>query len=193
MRTALCFCSKTEIKVQSAQRTFQPTFIGRIRRNNPLLTVDQFQYLFSDIIWDQATLPVPNGGLGMRKATKVTLSAFLFSVVASQASVSHILSRHLLVVAETSDSFFNAAMKDWESQIGSAYTQSSFAMMQKDWDLPLVNVQMTKVLSAASDQVSKARLIAAAASHSTAFLQVCPCSSLGTRLDNSSIRTVIAL
>jgi len=49
------------------------------------------------------------------------------------------------------------------------------------------------VLSAAHDQAGKARLIAAAAPHSGAFLHARPCSSLGTRLDNSSLRIVVAL
>ena len=56
-----------------------------------------------------------------------------------------------------------------------------------------MNVQVSNVLSAALDQTDKARLIAAAASHSGAFLQTRPCSSLGTRLDNSSLRIAIAL
>jgi hypothetical protein len=56
-----------------------------------------------------------------------------------------------------------------------------------------VNDQKIKVLSAASDQVSKARLIAAAAPHLGNSFQVHPCSLLGIRLDNSLIRIAVAL
>jgi len=56
-----------------------------------------------------------------------------------------------------------------------------------------VEVKEKKVLSAASDQAGKARLIAAAAPHSGAFLHARPCSSLATRLDDSSLRIAIAL
>jgi len=49
------------------------------------------------------------------------------------------------------------------------------------------------VLSAAPDQAGKARLIAAAAPHSGAFLHARPCSMLGTRLDDSSLRIAVAL
>jgi hypothetical protein len=56
-----------------------------------------------------------------------------------------------------------------------------------------VNAQVAIVQSAASDQSGKARLIAAAAPHSGAFLHARPCSSLGTRLDNASLRVAIAL
>jgi hypothetical protein len=57
----------------------------------------------------------------------------------------------------------------------------------------MVGVQETKVLSAAHDQAGKARLTAAAAPHSGAYLHARPCSALGTRLDNSSLRIAVAL
>jgi hypothetical protein len=59
---------------------------------------------------------------------------------------------------------------------------------QKVWDKALVDIQEKKVLSAASDQANKARLVAVAVSHSGSFLRSRPCSSLGTRLDDSSLR-----
>jgi hypothetical protein len=68
-----------------------------------------------------------------------------------------------------------------------------FPSAQKVWDKALVDIQEKKVLSPAPDQVSKAHLIAAAAPHSGAFLHARPCSSLGTRLDDSSLRISVAL
>ena len=47
--------------------------------------------------------------------------------------------------------------------------------------------------AAAPDQGGKAHLIAATAPHSGAFLHARPCASLGTRLDNSSLRIAVAL
>ena len=60
-------------------------------------------------------------------------------------------------------------------------------------DTPLVKIQELKVLSAAPDQTGEAHLIVAAAPHSGALVNARPCSSLGTRLDNSSLRIVVAL
>jgi hypothetical protein len=58
------------------------------------------------------------------------------------------------------------------------HVQMPFSIVQKDWDKALVDIQ-EKVLSAAPDQTGKARLIAAAAPHSGAFLHTRPRLSLG--------------
>jgi len=147
----------------------------------------------SDDVWDQATLPVANGGLGIRKATDVELPAFLSSVAGSQPLIQELLPRHFENSAGVNDPKFINAVKEWESQTGSAPAQPPYSTVQKVWDKTVVEVKEKKVLSAASDQAGKARLIAAAAPHSGAFLHARPCSSLGTRLDDSSLRIAIAL
>jgi hypothetical protein len=147
----------------------------------------------SDESWDQATLPVANGGLGIRRATDIALPAFLSSVAGSQSLVSELLPPSLRDVAGTSDPSFTTALSDWQTRTGSAPVQPPYATAQKVWDAPLVSVQEEKVLSAAPDSAGKARLIAAAAPHSGAFLHARPCAALGTRLEPSSLRIVVAL
>ena len=66
-------------------------------------------------------------------------------------------------------------------------------MSQNEWDTPVIKIQESEVLSAAPDQAGKARLLAAAAPHSGAFLHVRPCSSIGTRLDSTTLRIAVAL
>jgi hypothetical protein len=123
----------------------------------------------------------------------VALSTFLSSVTASQPLVAQLLPSNLLDRAGTNDPTFVAAVLEWEARTGSESVQLPFATEQKCWDEPLLNGQQMFVLSAARDQVSKARLIAAAAPHSGAFLHARPCLSLGTRLDDSSLRIAVAL
>ena len=147
----------------------------------------------SDESWDQATLPVANGGLGIRRATDIALPAFLSSVAGSQTLMNQLLPHKLHGVSGTNEPSFTAAVSEWQSRTNSTSVQLPFAASQKVWDVPLVKVQEVKVLSAAPDQTGRARLIAAAAPHSGAFLHARPCSSLGTRLDNSSLRIVVAL
>ena len=59
--------------------------------------------------------------------------------------------------------------------------------------MPLVNQKREEVLSAAQSPVGRARLIAAAAPHSGDFLHAVPCSAVGTRLDDTSLRIAVAL
>ena len=78
------------------------------------------------------------------------------------------------------DPTFTAAVSVWQTRAGLSPVQSPFPAAQKVWDNPLVNVHEAKMMSAALDQASKARLLAAAAPHSGTFLNVRPCGSLGT-------------
>jgi len=57
----------------------------------------------------------------------------------------------------------------------------------------LVNASVETLMSAVPTQVGLARLLAAASSHAGAFLQAVPCSLVGTRLDDASLRIAIAL
>lgn len=122
------------------------------------------------------------------------MPAFLSSVAGSHPLVTQLLPPHLHVTSGINDPSFTAAVAEWQSRTQSSTpVHEPFATAQKIWDAPLVDVQEAKVLSAAPDQAGKARLIAAAAPHSGAYLLARPCASLGTRLDNSSLRIVVAL
>jgi len=69
----------------------------------------------------------------------------------------------------------------------------STAGVQKVWDTPVVNQEYEEVLSAAQNQTGRARLIAVAAPHSGDFLNSIPCSSVGSRLDDTSLRIAVLL
>ena len=84
-------------------------------------------------------------------------------------------------------------MSQWSTRVNSSEVKQPFASSEMVWDEQLVRVMESEVLSAARDQAGKARSIAAVAPQSGAFLHAHPCSSLGTRLDNSSLRISIAL
>jgi hypothetical protein len=147
----------------------------------------------SDSAWEQATLPVANGGIGVRRATDIALPAFLSSVAGAHALIVQLLPLSLRSVSGTNDATFAAAISEWEVRTSSATVQQPFPTSQTLWDASLVEAQEEKVSAAANDQTEKTRLIAAAAPHSGAFLHARPCVSLGTRLDNSSLRIAVAL
>ena len=58
-------------------------------------TVTNTHFSKDDLAWTQASLPVKFGGLGIRSAVQLALSAFLASAVASSDLVHHIIPPHL--------------------------------------------------------------------------------------------------
>ena len=95
--------------------------------------------------------------------------------------------------AGTNDLDFLRCVNEWQSITCTMPLDVSIAAEQKSWSYPLQVIAAQAVLSAASNQTSRARLIAAAAPSSRAFLQAIPMSSVGTRLDNTSMRIAVAL
>ena len=63
----------------------------------------------SDESWDQAILPVANGGLGIRRATDIALPAFLSSVAGSQTLMNQLLPHKLHGVSGTNKLNFSSA------------------------------------------------------------------------------------
>jgi hypothetical protein len=99
----------------------------------------------SDNVWNQETLPVASGGLGIRCATDVALQVYLSSVAGSHALITQLLPQRLHAVSGTNDSSFTAAMADWQSRLVFASVQQPFLTVQKIWDGPLGNAQVAIV------------------------------------------------
>ena len=147
----------------------------------------------SEAVWGQATLPVSSGGLGVRLATDLALPAFLSSVAGSAKLAMRLLPSHLHGESGLQDPLYLGACIEWHTQSNAVVPDMEKIGTQKVWDSSLVSRKFEGMLSAALTQVGRARLIAAAASHSGDFLQAMPCSSLGTRLDDTSLRLAVAL
>ena len=64
---------------------------------------------------------------------------------------------------------------------------------QKSWDNVCASVLAEQLLDEASDDVSRARLLAAATKESGAWLHALPVSSLGLRMDDDSLRIAVGL
>ena len=100
--------------------------------------------------WRQAKLPVKHGGLGVLSASDIALPAFLASVF---------LNLRNIVVPMTSNTITMWTL--WQSITMSPTPDASIAANQEIWSRPL------QVIAA---EASRARLIAAAALSSGAFL-----------------------
>ena len=147
----------------------------------------------TDEIWKQATLPVSKGGLGVRLASDLALPAFLSSVNSASELTLQLLPARLHASSSTNDPVYIAASLEWQLRSNAVVPDESIIGVQKAWDAPLVNRKLEEVISAAQTQVGRARLIAAAAPHSGDFLHAIPCSAVGTRLDDSSLRIAVSL
>ena len=146
----------------------------------------------SDAAWKQATLPIKTGGIGIRLSSQIALPAFLSSCTSSSDLVLKLLPLHLHSSAGLHDQLFTSAVDEWK--ILSGLNQPPvLSSKQKAWDKPLVKIASEQVLSAAHNQAGIARLTAVAAPHSGDFLQAFPCSAVGTRMDNTTLRIAVAL
>jgi hypothetical protein len=147
----------------------------------------------SDVIWKQATLPVSSGGLGVRLAVDLALPSFLSSVNGASELTLQLLPSRLHSLSGSHDPVYLAACMEWQTRCAAAVPDLARAGVQKAWDAPVVSRKYEEVMSAAQNQAGRARLIAAAAPHSGDFLHAVPCSSVGTRLDDTSLRIAVSL
>jgi len=144
------------------------------------------------ITWNQATLPVKNGGIGIRLATQVSLPAFLSSVSSSSELMLKLLPSRLHNTAGVNDPAFTLAVEEWKLLAGVSELPVPIDK-QKSWDTSVVKIALERVWSAATNKMSIARLTAAVAPHSGAFLQALLSSAVGTRLHDTTLRIATAL
>src|SRR5678815_4405023 len=112
----------------------------------------------NDIQWLQATLPIRDGGLGVRRVSMLATSAYLASAASTRSLVSAILSKE-----EWGDAHLNELL-----EVRSNNQPSSAEPLwskQKVWDRPLIEADRAVVWAAYSDPVNKARLGAVTSPH----------------------------
>ena len=137
----------------------------------------------SSAAWLQASLPVILGGLGVRSAVDVAPSAFLASAYSSLALVQSLLSSPLV----------SCTLSVWSSDHDIQPLVDDEAIHQKAWDRPRAESAFRKLLGNALNTADRACLLAASLHESEAWLHALPLSNLGLRLDDDSVRIVVAL
>ncbi|XP_061706402.1 uncharacterized protein LOC133525602 [Cydia pomonella] len=138
--------------------------------------------------WDQASLPIRNGGLGIRRSRDVSLPAFL----ASAAGVVDLVTKILpLDGAKVTIPYAADALSAWKA-FNSDPPVPEKPCRQRLWDDVVVRRLFDTLINAASG-ADRARLIAASKPESGAWLHALPSPNLGTLLDNDSMRVAAAL
>ena len=177
LRTSPCFLSPV---LQEYDKLLQ-AIMGRITN---------IHFTDDDPAWAQATLPVKMGGLGIRSAVQLAPSAFLASAAASSDLVHHIIPPRL-----RGSSLLNVedAKVMWCGGGDLVPPDGEAQHQQKSWDTLKVSALAESLLDNATDPRSRARLLAAAAKESGAWLNVLPVSALGLRMDDNTIRVAVGL
>ena len=145
---------------------------------------------FDEESWRQAVLPTRYGGLGLRRTEDVALPSYVASVHSCRQLVTAMVPKELSAgVAQ----LCSAAAEDWQTLAGVSEPPVGDAKsQQRAWDDVLTERQWKSLLSEAN-QFARARLLSAATSESGAWLHATPSTSLGTMLDNDTLRIGIAL
>jgi len=139
--------------------------------------------------WLQASLPVGNGGLGVRSAKMPAPSAFLASSVSTLELQQYILPEGIKDLADQS---VVSVENIWTSLSGTVVPTSEARHIQKAWDRPVVVNHIDQLLSRTSNEVDKARLLAATAKQSGDWLQAAPIASVGLKLSDEAVRVAVA-
>ena len=108
-----------------------------------------------DLNWVQASLPVKDGGLGIRSVGLLAPSAFLASAAATQD-----LQAQLLPVGCPCDPYLDSALDVWSGRYGSSEPQGTDRSKQRCWDQASVDHGLKVLESHHSDPYHKARLLA---------------------------------
>src|SRR6218665_464362 len=144
----------------------------------------------SDLQWLQATLPLKDGGLGVRRVVSLASSAYLASAASTLGLQSAILSG----VAASSDSFRDIHHILMEARRDSLPQQMTPEPdKQSAWDRPLVEADKEEVRRGASGLVEHARLDAVCRPHSADWMMALPLAACGLVLDNEAVRVAVGL
>jgi hypothetical protein len=146
----------------------------------------------SDLQWIQASLPVRNGGLGIRRVSSLAPSAFL----ASAAGTRHLQDKILPRLQASPDSAVNQVLAVWSVRFSPASItcpMGTTAGIQREWDKPCVAADISMLLSSLPERRDQARLLAVSAPHSSDWLHALPISACGLRLDDEAVRVAVGL
>jgi hypothetical protein len=144
----------------------------------------------NDSSWCQISLPVVDGGLGIRHATDLALPAFLASVASVTELLGSILPQEMVPFT---DPLVEKGVNLWKKFTKSVPPESTKCKFQKEWELPQMQRHSRTLFDSTTTIEHKARLLGVTGNKSGAWLNALPSPTLGTLLDNDSFRVAIAL
>lgn len=141
-------------------------------------------------IWAQSSLPVKEGGLGLRDISKYAATCFLASM---HSTVN--LQREVLktpVDLEEKDEYLQA-LSQWKSVAGQEECPTAKqCSYQKEWDLPICK-RVHSGLTDGATPYDKVRIRSVRSDKASAWLNAIPSSNLGLRLSNQQFHAACCL
>src|ERR1700733_4286838 len=125
----------------------------------------------NDDRWIQASLPVRNGGLGIRSADMLATLAFVASAAGTRALQDQLLND---VTVTFTDPSVEEALISWSAKSNSPYPIEQKTHIQREWDSAVISHALQDLTERASDSSTKARLLAVQSPHSGDWLHAFP-------------------
>ena len=146
--------------------------------------------LDDDRVWFQVSLPVANGGIGIRRAAELAPSAFLVSAAGCSSLIKQILPASL---HKTNNVWTNSALLKWQQDHKEPPPTEENSHLQRAWEKPKINATFKHLLNDTQDPSTRARLLAVTTKESGAWLNTPPLSTVGLRMDKDTIRIAVGL
>ena len=162
----------------SVKNELKKFFLKKIRE---ILSHVTNNHLESDSsAWEQATLPVGLGGLGIRSTVDVAPSAYLASIHSAAQLIEAILPEsHQTIPTPHVDE----AKARWSAGHESEAPEDTAACLQRAWDSVRIMSTSQRLLDNAMDEEECARLLAVTTRESGAWLRALPVTALVLRMD----------
>ncbi|XP_035711494.1 uncharacterized protein LOC118436923 [Folsomia candida] len=139
--------------------------------------------------WLQSSLPVGDGGLGVRHAVDVAIPCFL----ASAYSVLPLVERLLPPYLHGTVTALQEGEEGWNPMGPAEFPPPEVRGFQASWEVPQQEAAINHLRNRASTPEDKARLLAMGQLHVGAWLNAVPSPQLGTLLPNETFRIACAL
>ncbi|XP_021957065.1 uncharacterized protein LOC110853130 [Folsomia candida] len=143
----------------------------------------------SEAAWMQSSLPVKEGGLGVRHAEDVAIPCFLSSVYSTQPLMEQILPVYL----HGSDAAIAEGEERWTSLGPTNLPPNTVRGLQTAWERPIIDITVSHLVVAAATSEDTARLCALRDKYAGIWLNALPSPQIGTLLSNEAFRIAISL
>jgi len=141
----------------------------------------------SGFSWDQASLPLVFGGLGIRKVEDLAVPAYMSSVYSSSDLSNELLKNfNIRIINDNILGLIEEVPTDFIPE------NDEKKKMQKNWDIPMIRSKFSEMFES-SEPITRARLLASSTKESSKWLQVVTSSKLGLLLDNNAARIAVGL